>query len=184
MKFKLVLISFATLFLFNSCLKVGEDDPGISFRTRLTRLVGDWKVTSYKFNKIDDWAPGPYSNNYTIVGSTYTSIFTDDSGTITKTGTETWDWTLTKDGKFTNTCIIDGLATTYDGIWRFNNESTVHVSQTSNPPNSRIYTGFLWGNLYHLKELRNKKMVWTQAESSESGGYNFSLDIEIVLEAK
>ncbi len=46
----LVLLSVVILPLFTGCFGVGEDDPFISFRSRKSRVTGNWDVSKYYKN--------------------------------------------------------------------------------------------------------------------------------------
>jgi len=189
MKQLLIFFSVAGILIFNSCSKVGEDDPWISFRSRAARVAGDWTVKSYTYIKKEDGMGLMPKNNYTMNGSTYTSVYTDNNGTITKSGTETWEWNFTKDGTFNYSCTIDGQTETHYGGWHFDGESnskSVIACIEKNPTqySSSQYIGYFYAIPYGLKELRNKKMVWTYKEASTSPGYNESIEVEIVFEAK
>ncbi|MFA5781138.1 MAG: hypothetical protein WC868_02595 [Bacteroidales bacterium] len=182
MKFLIILFAITSTIIFDSCLKKGEDDPCISLRSRKARVVGDWEVISYKYvRNLNLYALNISNEIYTMDGSTYTSVYTDENGTTTKNGTETWKWTFRKDGTFDYTCTIDGQTKTSNGFWKFLGETKAE-SQIICDEN--IETGCFINCRYNLKELRNKKMIWTYEGSSSYMNDKESMEVEIIFKAK
>jgi hypothetical protein len=87
-----------SIFSFSSCSKY-EEGPGISFRSRKSRVIGEWVSTELKANGID------------AMHQTYSDIFFCSSGNsfnFTNTGTFSLDWNFEKEGNssiVTNTAI-------------------------------------------------------------------------------
>lgn len=87
---KLLVLSLLAIFMlvgFSSCKKY-EDGPMISFRSKTSRLVGDWKITKVTESGID------VSDKY----DTYAFTFKDDNTyTHMKTKEETGKWSFNDD---------------------------------------------------------------------------------------
>ena len=76
------------LITFSSCSKY-EEGPGISLRTKKSRVVGEWQVTTFKINGAD------------YLNQTYSDVFNCSSGSsfnYTNTGNIKIEWTFKKDG--------------------------------------------------------------------------------------
>ena len=76
------------LITFTGCSKY-EEGPGISLRTKKSRVVGEWQVTTFKINGAD------------YLNQTYSDVFNCSSGSsfnYTNTGNIKIEWTFKKDG--------------------------------------------------------------------------------------
>ncbi len=76
------------LITFTGCSKY-EEGPGISLRTKKSRVVGEWQVTTFKINGAD------------YLHLTYSAVFHCSSGSsfnYTNTGNIKIEWTFKKDG--------------------------------------------------------------------------------------
>ena len=195
MKTKLLfaIVAMATTFTFSGCLKKGEDDPMISFKSRKARVVGEWKLTAIK--RTSTYSSGTINSTSVMTGdgSTYTSTYTVVDSTTTRTGTLSWDWTLRKDGTYKYTYTEDGNITTSAGTWNFasgvgdlKNKSQITYYQQSytNSGSTSTWTGNYVDDAYDIKELRNKKMVWYEKTTSSSTGSNSSYETEMTFKAK
>lgn len=90
---QLPLLVLAALFILPACKKY-EDGPGISFRTKKGRLVGEWQLDEIE-----------------IDGADYTSDI------------NTWDLDFDKEGDFSMTFQAIGFESdSYDGEWDFSND--------------------------------------------------------------
>ncbi len=118
---KITLIAFA-LFIgaisFNSCKKY-EEGPGISLRSKTSRLVGDWKTVVLTKNNEDQ-----LHTSFSEAGVT-TTVNTEPQFSINKNGTYTASVNLTY------TIDIAGLGSTTDtensvdtGKWEWNGDKT------------------------------------------------------------
>ncbi len=179
---------------FSGCKK-GEDDPFLSLRSRKARVVGDWKVISYKYTDVSV-SPTLGTTTYTTVmnGSTYTTTQTDVSGTTTSTGTWTSEYKFDKKGEFTWTDNRDADLYSVSGTWNFTSgvgelknksQLTLYGQSITGGGNSSTYTGNYVDIAYDIQELRNKKMVWVmKISNTESSGSSYTSEEEIVLEPK
>jgi hypothetical protein len=198
MKHKLLfaIVAITTAFTFSGCLKKGEDDPSISFKSRKARVAGDWEVVSYKYTSTYNNPSNPTWNSsttYTMNGSTYTDVSTNGGVTTNTNGTETWKWTFEKDGTYDNTHTTDGKTDTEKGTWNFTSgvgdlknksQITYYGQNYTYSGGSSSYTGNYVDGAYDLKELRNKKMVWYYKSTSTGSTSNSSDEVEIEFEAK
>ena len=155
---KLILLALTVALILPACKK-GENDPFLSFRSRKSRVAGEWTVDFKeevrKTTKIEPSVHGSSTETTTISGSTYTNTFVDASGTDTDNGTvRTFTYTYEKDGgwssvyEFTVITILGSgtFATTQttvtkiecSGVWNFlgkigdaKNKENMSVSTTS-----------------------------------------------------
>ena len=113
------------LITFTGCSKY-EEGPGISLRTKKSRVVGEWQVTTFKINGAD------------YLNQTYSDVFNCSSGssfTYTNTGNIQTDWTFSKDGSSTivvNTAshVIDYVSSDAQctAVYTDSNDSTSDTS--------------------------------------------------------
>ena len=113
------------LITFSSCSKY-EEGPGISLRTKKSRVVGEWQVTTFKINGAD------------YLNQTYSDVFNCSSGssfTYTNTGNIQTDWTFSNDGSSTivvNTAshVIDYVSSDAQctAVYTDSNDSTSDTS--------------------------------------------------------
>lgn len=106
-----MLISLLALTSFNSCTKKGEDDPGLSLKSRKARLAGVWALESGTETIIVN------GDTVTAVFSGNTITLTDGGQTITASYSDKSEFT--KDHIFTRTVIVDGNAVINEGYWAF-----------------------------------------------------------------
>jgi hypothetical protein len=153
----LLLITFIAAFL-SGCLKKGEDDPLISFRTRKARVVGNWTMTSGKrsysyggfftettYDKTNYYSQTNYDTNYPPRQESGSAKFTIK---FNKDGTVNYQRFLGSQDEF-------GLF----GTWNF----TGGVGKHKNKEQIIFYDGRISNNItdftFNIRELRNKKMV-------------------------
>ena len=129
---KQIKLTFGLLFIalsmitFSSCNKY-EDGPGISLRTRKSRVIGDWVSTEIKLNGSD------YMNQ------TYSDIFFCSSGNTfnyTNTGTLSLDWNFEKEGN--SILVTNSTSHALDYIASDNQCSPVYLDSTD--PSSETFT--------------------------------------------
>ncbi|MEI6766094.1 MAG: hypothetical protein WCM76_10655 [Bacteroidota bacterium] len=192
-KFVLVLlIAACAMPAFQSCKK-GDNDPGISFKSRKSRLVGEWNVTKGKLTQTS----GGSVATMTYDGSSYSVT----SGGTTTTGTYTFEYSILKDGKYTSkeTRTVAGATTSYsyEGFWYFldanknlqakNKERvafqcTKYTYTSGTTTTIQTYTGDN-PDEYYLDELKGKEMIWKRSLSA-TGGSTTTIDYEYTLTLK
>ncbi|TAE87024.1 MAG: hypothetical protein EAY81_04735 [Bacteroidetes bacterium] len=195
MKKTLAFILLLTIVSTSGCLKKGEDDPFISFRTRKARVAGKWKVTSYKFTEVYTSSINP-SSNYTDVltsdGFNYTLVSTENGSSSSKSGIRTEKWEFEKNGDYKSTLVFDGVLFDSKGTWNFtggigdkkNKSQIAFVRETYTSTNGlNTYTGSNIDQVYDIKELRDKRMVWTYQYTAKNSNTYIDTKIEIELEA-
>jgi len=169
---KLIIASLALAMLFGC--KKGENDPGISFRSRDARIVGEWKIGS--FEKESKTVDINYTGNPAVLttktkvaatmydGSKVTVTTTNAGTTKVTTDTVTYAYSLNieKDGNctFIETASKGGVTSTYTskGTWLWanskKNKSFVNFNFTDISPSNLFSSG-----LYRIDQLKNKEMV-------------------------
>ena len=183
---KNILIAVIVLATFVGCKK-GENDPGISFRSRDARVVGEWKVSSMEdetttkigtpvtsnkseTNKFD----GSKKIKTVVVDGTTSPQQADDNKyevklEIKKDGTLAYSETRTApDG------VVSSFSTT--GTWNWadsrKNKTTISLNYFGG---QTLSSGF-----YDIDQLKNKEMIF-KAEtetSSKTGGLASAGDTE------
>lgn len=193
----LLLLAFVAIFL-SGCLKKGEDDPLISFRTRKARIVGKWQITSGTYNsKTDQSYIGAGINSLNVIYTGYSRISTseilDNSGAISSNTNENdLNYTLEfkKNGDFISTMQFDYDSYVMKGTWNFTsgigkhkNKDQIVIHITSSEGSSLYaYAGNKTDYTYYLKELRNSKIVLVSEYSgSDNLGYNYTSSSELVF---
>ena len=166
----LLLIIFLGLTLV-SCRK-GEDDPAFSLRSRKARVEGKWRIlegkviiTEVNFSNFtrnnDSYILKPTSYEYTFLGV--------NNIIYTASGFYSLNLDCSKDGEF----ILKERAGSYifesEGNWNFNTKSgnkksKEYLNLSIKHTTKGTSTGVLFnqGDInfnYHIKELRNKRMV-------------------------
>jgi hypothetical protein len=192
-KFVLVLLIAALAMpAFQSCKK-GENDPGISLKSRKSRLVGEWTITKGKVTQTSGGTIATYTyDNGTL---TYTS------GGTSSTGTYTFEYSILKDGKYTSkeSMTSSGTTTTwsYEGYWYFldankdlqvkNKERVAfQCTKATTISGSTTTVQTYSGNEpeeYYLDELKSKEMIWKRKVSATGGSTN-SMEMEYTLTLK
>jgi len=175
---KLIIASLALAMLFGC--KKGENDPGISFRSRDARVVGEWKMASFEMEAKS--VNQMYNSSSVLVTTTNTRTSKYDGSRITRTvsttgssqtttvDSSTYENTLTieKDG----TCVYTEKHTsskevntyTSRGIWLWadskKNKSSITLSFTDVSTPSSFTSG-----TYQIDLLKNKEMVLISNDS-------------------
>ncbi len=165
-KYLFLLLPLVTVFLFESCLKKGEDDPFLSLHSRKGRVAGEWKVTSYLFtDRFVDGSGNIYITDLKMENGEYSKTVISPLDTVVTSGTMTWEWKIRRDGTYEYDTKTDGLVYHSTGLWNF----TAGVGK--------------YKTAYYLRELRNDKMVWYYNVADENINTISSDVIEITFEA-
>lgn len=164
-----------SLFVFSDCKK-GPDDPFISLRSRKARVAGDWKMTKGSNSSSSSNKSNSSSGESIYNGTSYTTNKTSTSaGATTEIGTYSLKMSFKKDGTFEYEEILDGDLSKFIGTWNFTggigdkkNKEQIVLHGTSSSSNN--YNSLMTGNqidvTFDLKELRNKKMVFTLEQNN------------------
>ena len=185
--FKMTMVLFISVIAFSGCKK-GEDDPGISFRSRTARFAGDWKLTTmdYTETRTNNGSTSTYHYTYDGVNITTTSTFGGNS--YTDKTVYSLNISTTKDGTYNTTEVDDGDTSLGTGNWlwvRGNKEQdlekkeAVLFTSTSNTSNgsTETYSGKtnLDGVVMVLKKLSNKEIVFLfDYTYTNSDGYTYN----------
>jgi hypothetical protein len=175
-KFLIVmLIAFMALPVLNSCKK-GADDPGISLKSRKSRLVGEWTLESG-------------TKTYVMGGTTATMTYTNTMVTISYGGsTDTYQYTekveFMKDNSFKTTIMYDGDLEVTEGYWTFmdgydeikNKECIViRVNSYLDPGGSTLFTGDqMPASVLRFRKLSSKETIIDAEGTETSGGSTYS----------
>lgn len=187
-----VLVSGAS---FTACKK-GENDPGISLKSRKGRFVGEWKVTAGVTKNTS--GAGTTTTTYTETGVTYT--------TGGGSSTSTWSQTLTveKDGTLTmveNETPQGGNTTTRTtkGRWMFagknkdaelkNKEAVIitpieEVTTSGGASSTTSYTNPDFGMIWTIDQLKGDEMIVKYVTSTTSGGNTNTSDVSWTFTSK
>lgn len=153
----LLLLAFVAIFL-SGCLKKGEDDPLISFRTRKARVVGNWTMTSGKRYYSYGWF---FSETTYDKANYYSQInYFSNTPSIQESGIAKFTIKFNKDGSVNYQRVLGpqdevGLNGTWNftgGIGKHKNKEQIIFHDGSIASNKTDFT-------FNVRELRNKKMV-------------------------
>ena len=170
--FKMTMVLFISVIAFSGCKK-GEDDPGISFRSRTARLAGNWKLSSMDYTTTNTGNGSTSTAHYTYSGTILSYVYTSNGYTDTQTLMYTNNIEIEKDGTYNQTIIYDGNNNIETGNWLWVRKSkeqdlkkkeAVLFSSTSKTDSdgTSTYSGKtnLGGNAMVIKRLANKEMVF------------------------
>jgi len=199
----LVLFAFALLCL-TSCLKKGEDDPFISFRTRTARLTGQWHLTSGTEERTDVFIDSLGSHEsktiYIYTENTYQSNTESTGYTSSMSGSFSYLMEYKKNGEFSSTKTNDNNVFSSEGTWNFtkgigthknkeqivinlSSSSNTYTNTSSSISSGNTYTGNKSDITYTLKELRNSKLVLVyESTSTYFQGHGSSTKSELTFE--
>jgi hypothetical protein len=190
-----------SLFVFilgslSSCLKKGEDDPLISFRTRKAKLSGKWQLTSgtEEHTSVYSDSLGKQESKTTLVytKNTYKTVTEASGYQSSSSGPFSYSMEFKKDGGYNSTKVNDKIIVfASEGLWNFTkgvgdykNKEQIVINLTSNSTTfSDPQYPFMFGNTfsgnqsditYTLKELRNKKLVLVSERSDSYSNGNVS----------
>ena len=150
---------------FTACKK-GENDPGLSLKSRKGRLTGEWKVTKADMTQTS----GGSTSSTKIDGTTITQ--TSGGGSIT--GTCAYTLTIDKEGtyEFKQSETYGGITNnrTEKGRWSFlgkNKDAEVKnkeailmlVTSSDNGTSTTTYTTPDNGSVWMIDQLKNKEMI-------------------------
>lgn len=187
MSFKklLSLVLLSTLLLIGC--KKGENDPFLSLRTRKSRVVGDWHISSGNSElSATEAGKRPYTERYIIKADDIKVIASYYAGPPI-----TLAYALTVSFKKEGTVdVYEKIGTSEchaTGTWDFSSgvgkgkSKTNLVLRISDISSGTIYNslfcGFRTAGVYHIRELRDKKMVleMTDQLNTDAAGYGTSI---------
>lgn len=119
----LFLTILVTSILFSGCRK-GEDDPFFSFRSRTTRLTGDWELTKASF-KTEEYETKRISTSYEYSSGKLKVTVEDEAyGTLIGEQSYTENYSFDEDGTYSSlvTSGDDRYSTKGNWIWIRDNE--------------------------------------------------------------
>lgn len=187
-----VLIGAFAMPMFQSCKK-GPNDPGISLKSRKSRLVGEWTITKGKSTENDAGT----ITTITITESTYS----ETSGGVTFTGTITTEISIVKDGtyKWKETLTINGTTRIQDqeGNWWFLGANTSADTKnkqcvafqctkfTVTAGTTTTTSTFEAADpvVFYLDELKSKEIIMKR-DYTRTGTTSYSLSEEYTLTIK
>ncbi len=164
---KIILMSLVVLFvmpMFNSCRK-GENDPGISFRSRDGRLMQEWKLIKVEGSEqYQDW-----ENNVVILTYSYDgSIYTVSGGGQSSSMTGSFEIEFQELGKvyIKETLSGQGVTDVYSGT------GTWQWLDSDKSQNYLLTNGgqMFGGGLYYVDRLAKKEMVLKQSYDENDNG--------------
>jgi len=180
---------------FTACKK-GDNDPGLSLKSRSGRLTGKWSLTK-GLNKV---SYDGEIKTYTYDNGKYT--ITDGSPNLV-TGTYTYDINFEKNGAFSLdfTEIINGnlYSTTIKGLWSWMGKNknqdlkaketlllteTSYVSSFSGSSYTTTWQNPVLREAWILDKLSDKEMVVKFKSSVNDDGDTVSLDVSFTFTKK
>ena len=173
--FAFVAIAIAGMSTMTTSCKKGENDPGLSLKSRMARITGEWELTE-----------GTNTNTNASGGVSFTSTTTYNGSTATTSTGGSFQYTETltmeKDGTYEVAIMDDGDSYTITGVWFFagkikdldlkNKEAVMFTPQTySEVGYSETYNGLYGGgDIMIIDQLKNKEIIFKGAYSYSGGG--------------
>jgi hypothetical protein len=180
------LLTLITAFGLTSACKKGEEDPGLSFRSRKNRLANDWVLQSGKVI-IKTFPPtgGSYQTNINYNEGGFYNVSRSDG--FTDKGNYEIDLRIFKDGRFskehneTPENQTRGTSTE-EGTWHFSGgggnvkkkelltlykEKSTFISQNATLNTTINYNG---GNLFEIDRLANDELILKASQRVTNGG--------------
>ena len=172
-----VLASMVFAMAFTSSCKKGENDPGISLRSRTSRLSGEWTLASseYKSSHSETNITDP-NDNYS-----YSTVTSYDGTTMNKTYSYTYKGSAT--GNDTTTVSVSSYL--YSEKMTINSDGT-YIQETVTIGNNittteKIEGAWTWVKANDNLELSNKEsfvITPTKTTSTYSTGYSSTYTYE------
>lgn len=155
-----------------SCKK-GPNDPGVSLKSRDSRLIGAWKLVSFTGTKQTYAGLDPITISYRFDGNNYTA--TSSGTSISGTGSFTME--ILKDGGFTYSegyTPSGGTASVYSGTdfwyWADNDNNKIAVRFGDGGVN--LFTS----GQYNIDKLSTKELILTFYNYQNNNGDIYSDD--------
>jgi len=166
----LLIVAFA-LPMLNSCTKKGDEDPGLSLKSRKSRLTNVWKLK--EGTETGTWGGQSFTAMYN--GSTVT--YSMQGGSATTMYTQTIEFT--KDNTFKTTVMDDGTMELAEGFWAFmggynevSKEEIVvlRIKQYTSGNTMQMWTGDnMPTSVLRLKRLASSELIVETNGTSVSG---------------
>lgn len=160
-----LLITLTTLAIgFTGC-KRGEDDPSISFSSRDSRLMREWRLTAV--DQVDSLSSNGTTTTSTLVYNGTTMTYT--LGSISFTYSYALNITFGEGGVLTVVEVNDGDTESDVTTWQW---ASADKKKTFISLNSAVV-----GGLFHLSRLSSKEMVAKQdtREVDDPSGNNIDI---------
>lgn len=166
---KLIILGLA-FSMFMGCKK-SENDPGLSFRSRDKKVVGEWSVTSYE-NVNEDKNGNNTTKRVEVYDGSKITLNTTINGTASTpfvtTTTYTGKLSIKKDGKCTYVeTATNGTSTTtktLEGDWLWGDSKRNKTVLLFTNVNGTL----MQYSTYIIDELRNNKLVLKNVDNSET----------------
>lgn len=189
----LILIVLVSLSIVLSSCKKGENDPGLSLRSRTARLAGKWTIAKGELKETYD----DVTETTIINGTNYT--FNSGRGANEVNGTFVGTVEFEKGGAFTDTrtITVNGQAntTTVKGNWSWvaknkeqdlKSKEALYLTYTSLISNAGGTTSTSWinpvgGGIWIIDQLKSKEMIVKYETSQSSGGASSSTSVNWTL---
>jgi hypothetical protein len=166
--------------MFVGCKK-GANDPGLSLKSRNSRLIGEWKLVSFEGTYQGVSGGSAYTTTYKFDGNNYTASSSGSS--VSGTGSFTME--IAKDGIYTYSESFTpsgGAAVVTNGsnfwYWGDNDNNKIAVSFGDGGYNL-FFTG-----LYNIDKLSSKQLVLKRYYSYNDDGEIYARDFTYTFEPK
>lgn len=175
MYFAFTLLTMVAVTSLTGCKK-GANDPFLSFRSRMTRITGEWKLQEGIVTYSSNFGGTPLSET-----STYTETTSVNDG-VSVSYSETL--TIEKDGTYAINITENGVNYTETGVWFFagkikdldlkNKEAIILNGQVySEPGFSQTLNGFHSGEPLIINQLRNDELIFKGETTHDTGSGNY-----------
>lgn len=177
---KILLMSLVVLFampMLNSCRK-GENDPGISFRSRESRLMQEWKLVKVQGTEQYPGFEGTVILTYSYDGSIYTISGSGQSGSMT--GTFEIEFQEHGNVFIRETLTAEGSTDVYSGTgtWQWlDSDKSQNYLWTDGGEMFR-------SGLYYIDRLANSELILKQSYDENDNGDIYKSEFTYTFEPK
>lgn len=168
-KILLILVILSNIILLSTSCKKGEDDPAISLRSRDSRFAGKWHVTLIDYVNTSFSTGDTFSTTTTMSLNGSNLTLEIKSGIVTTTyKAENYDLNVeikkNNDYSCSQSYTENGQSKTSSYLQKWNWLNT-EKTLVNLPMWFGGSTSFFNNNIWHLRELRDKKLVLVMERS-------------------
>jgi hypothetical protein len=166
--------------IFVGCKK-GENDPGISLKSRNSRLIGEWKLVSFEGTYQGVSSGTAYTVTYKFDGNNYT----ESSNGSSASGTGSFTMEIGKDGVYTYSESFTwsgGTAVVTNGsnFWYWGNNDNNKIAVQFGDGGYNLFGS----GLYNIDQLSSKQLTLKRYYSYNDDGDLYQRDFTYVFEPK
>ena len=174
---KVLLFAFAATLMFVSCKK-GEQDPGLSIKSRKARMTNDWVLKTVVSES--SYEGTVRTSTTEVVDGIATT--TDSDGDIS-VDTTTRTLSMLGDGTYKLDYTWGTRTSKYEGVWTFAGgtgdvksksqillQTTKYIDADGDGDNYAVDTD--WDDTWDLVKVASSEMIWETTDNDYDGDYD------------